>query len=130
MSDSFCDQSSYELVRECRDGVNDLFTAMCQELDDRRSLAGETGLLSRLEMALDYLCGAQSQIEKHTVEELVWPARPVKTPSQINNDVRALAARMRKADDGTWSGRARTAADFYEGIDDSSVQVGDAPAVP
>jgi hypothetical protein len=76
-SEGFCDQSSYELIRECRSAVNDLFTAMCQELDEREALTGEHNLVSHLELALDELCAAQVEVEQNKVEELVWPKSPV-----------------------------------------------------
>ena len=117
MIDSFCDQSSYELLKLTADGLKDQFVAMCQELDERESLPGEDLLLSYVESALDATMGALGTVGEHTVEELVWPV----TESTRRQNVADLAKRIRKrAEVGAcdYEAFAALAFDYIEGAEE------------
>ena len=68
--DSFCDQSTYEMMRVSSSGMRDVLKLLCAELDNREPCPGEVSLLSDMERAAWTTERCCRRIEAHICEEL------------------------------------------------------------
>ena len=118
---SVCDQSTFESLSETADGLRDLFTAMCQEMNGRESRPGEDQLIASVEVALEETLKARGLTQTYAVEKLVLPAKHRRSPEQTAQEIRELAKRMKASCKGTVSDccfrLAELAFEYIEGED-------------
>lgn len=90
VSDGFCDQSTFENLKESLSGTRDLLDSLQWELRDRTPLPGEDRLVDELVTAIEALVQCCNRVEANAVEELqwgqtVWPQRVMDTPAALED---------------------------------------------